>query len=244
MKKALKKLAVILAVTGTLCLIFYAVWNIRLTDIVVEGNTYYTDEEVRALLFPEDNDTRTIYALWNREFGRQREIPFIKSYEITITGINCAEVMVYEKSLIGYIPYMGTYLYFDVEGYIVEASSEKIDGLLFIDGIGFDYFVLNSKLPVEDSNLFYATLVLSRLINESGLKVDRVYFDRNMKATLYMGGILVWLGEATELEKKIHTLVDIWPQIKNEEGTLYLDDYSMVNDVVEYVFKKNTKSGQ
>jgi len=239
-KRLLKRLLIVTTVLAFLVIISLAVWSLKITEITVEGNTYYTDEEVISLIFPETNDLHTLYAVWDNRFGEKKDIPFIKNYTISITGLHSAEIIVYEKGLIGYIPYMGNYLYFDVEGYIVETSTEKIDGLLFIDGINFDFFVLNSRLPVEDDNLFYNTLVLSRLINEKNLDVDRIYFDRNMMVTLYMGDIKVYLGEATELETKILTLVDILPQIKKEKGTLYLDNYSKVNNIVEYIFKRDT----
>ena len=217
-----------------------AVWNMKLTDITVSGSSYYTDDELLAYVFPEAKYYRTVMSFWNNRFGEAQDIPFVKSYELNITGLHSAEIVVYEKTIIGYIPYMGNYLYFDTEGYIVETSTEKVEGLLFIDGINFDYFVLNSQLPVNDDSVFSDVLVLSRVISQEELDVERVYFDKDLNITLIMGSLNVYLGSATSIEEKIHTLVDILPQIEGEVGTLYLDSYSTVNDTVEYIFKRAT----
>ncbi len=218
----------------------FAVWNMKLTDITVSGSSYYTDDELLAYIFPEAKYYRTVMSFWNNRFGEEQDIPFVKSYELKITGLHSAEITVYEKTIIGYIPYMGNYLYFDTEGYIVETSTEKVEGLLFIDGINFDYFVLNNQLPVDDDSVFSDVLVLSRVISQEELDVERVYFDGDLNITLMMGDLKVYLGSATSVEEKIHTLTDILSQIEGESGTLYLDSYSTVNDTVEYIFKRDS----
>ncbi len=217
-----------------------AVWNMKLTDITISGSSYYSDDELLAYIFPEAKYYRTVMSFWNNRFGEHEDIPFVKSYELNITGLHSAQIVVYEKTIIGYIPYMGNYLYFDTDGYIVETSTDMVEGLLFIDGINFDYFVLNSQLPVDDDSVFADVLVLSRVISQEELEVERVYFDSDLNITLMMGDLKVYLGSATLIEEKIHTLTDILPQIEDESGTLYLDSYSTVNDTVEYIFKRDT----
>lgn len=221
-----------------------SVWNMKLTTITVVGSSYYSDDELIALVFPEAKYLRTVYCMWNTKFGGQQDIPFVKSYDLTITGLHSAQITVYEKNIIGYIPYMGNYLYFDTDGYIVETSTEKVEGLLFIDGINFDYFVLNNQLPVADSSIFSQTLMLSQIIGREELSVERVYFDKELNITLYMDTIKVYLGQGTGLESKLHTLKDILPQLSGEYGTLYLDNYSTVNDTVEYIFKRESASAE
>jgi cell division protein FtsQ len=215
-----------------------ALWNVKLTEITVIGSSCYSDDELIAQVFPEAKYFRTAYMLWNVRFGEEEEIPFVKSYDLTITGPHSAQIVVYEKNIIGYIPYMGNYLYFDTDGYIVETSTEKVDGLLFIDGIYFDYFVLNNQLPVTDSKIFSQILVLSQLVQQEELDLERVYFDKSLNITLYTGQISVYLGQGTDLESKLHTLKDILPQLADQQGTLYLDNYSTVNNTVEYIFKR------
>lgn len=217
-------------------------WNMKLTEITVIGSSYYSDDELIARVFPEAKYFRTLYSMWNTRFGEEQDIPFVKSYDLTITGPHSAQIVVYEKNIIGYIPYMGNYLYFDTEGYIVETSTEKVEGMLFIDGINFDYFVLNNQLPVADNRIFSETLMLSQIIRQEELEVERVYFDKELNITLYMETINVYLGQGTGLESKVHTLKDILPQLSGQYGTLYLDNYSTVNDTVEYIFRRESVS--
>lgn len=235
-KRSILLLAALLVIIGGAL----AVWNMKLTEITVIGSSYYSDDELIARVFPEAKYFRTVYSMWNTRFGEEQDIPFVKSYDLTITGPHSAQIVVYEKNIIGYIPYMGTYLYFDTEGYIVETSTEKVEGLLFIDGINFNYFVLNNQLPVADSRIFSETLMLGKIIRQEELDVERVYFDKELNITLYMDTINVYLGQGTGLESKLHTLKDILPQLSGQYGTLYLDNYSTVNDTVEYIFKRES----
>lgn len=235
-RRSILLLAALLVIIGGALVI----WNMKLTEITVIGSSYYSDDELIAWVFPEGKYFRTVYSIWNTKFGEKQDIPFVKSYELTITGLHSAQIVVYEKNIIGYIPYMGNYLYFDMDGYIVETSTEKVEGMLFIDGINFNYFVLNNQLPVADSSIFSQTLMLSRIIRQEELEVDRVYFDKELNITLYMGAVSVYLGQGTGLESKLHTLKDILPQLSGQRGTLYLDNYSTVNDTVEYIFKRES----
>ena len=220
----------------------FAVWNMKITDITVLGSSYYDDDELISKVFSDAKYYRTVMCFWNNSFGQKEEIPFIKTYDLTITGLHSARIVVYEKNIVGYIPYMGSYLYFDTDGYIVESSSEKLDGKLFIDGINFDYFIMNYRLPVDDDSIFMQILVISRLVEDEQLAVTKVHFDKNMNISLYIDDIRAYLGKGVGIESKLHTLKDILPKLEGEKGTLMLDNYSVVNDTVEYIFKRDAVS--
>ena len=44
------------------------------------------------------------------------------------------EIIVYEKSMVGYVSYMNSNLYFDKDGIIVESTSEILPGNTEVDG--------------------------------------------------------------------------------------------------------------
>ena len=243
MKKNKRKRIIILGFAAltviTLLVACIVIWNIKITDISVIGNKIYSDEEIISYIFPTDKDKHTVYAMWKKKKDEAVTIPFIKSYEVNITGLHSAEIVVYEKGIIGALKYMGTYLYFDSDGVIVDTSTMRLDGVVAIEGFNFDYFVLNDKLPVADNSIFGSILVLSNVIKAEELHVDDVFIDTNMNITVYVGDIKAYLGEGTYIEKKIHALKDVLPSISHMKGTLYLNYSADLLNTKEYFFKED-----
>ena len=63
--------------------------------------------------------------------------------------------------MIGYVEYLGTNLYFDKDGIVVESSSEILEGVPKISGLKFSEVTLYEKLPVEDDHVFQVILNLT-----------------------------------------------------------------------------------
>ena len=57
--------------------------------------------------------------------------------------------MVFEKSVVGYVSYMSSYMYFDKDGIIVESSVEQLPGVPWITGLDFGHIILHQPLPVQ-----------------------------------------------------------------------------------------------
>ena len=47
------------------------------------------------------------------------------------------EIIIYEKSIVGYVSYMSSYMYFDKDGIVVESSSSQLDGVPWVTGLDF-----------------------------------------------------------------------------------------------------------
>ena len=50
----------------------------------------------------------------------------MEDYKLVFKGPSRAEIIVYEKSVVGYVSYMSSYMYFDKDGIIVESASKKL----------------------------------------------------------------------------------------------------------------------
>ena len=158
--------------------------------------------------------------LWTDKFGEHVEIPFIEAYDITIKGLNQYEVTFYEKSLVGYVEYMGSYKYFDKDGIVVESSSRLIEGVPFVTGIDVDYIVLHSKLPVANDKVFDLLLDLTQLLYKYKIEVDKINVSKDLEIKLYMGKIRVELGTGEDLSEKVMDLRDIIPELMDVSGVL------------------------
>lgn len=192
--------------------------------VKITGNSFYTEDEIRNILFDSKAENNIIKCYFNNRFGEHKEIPFVERYQIEITGWHQVEVIVYEKNIIGYINYMGSYLYFDRDGTVVESSSELLDGICQVRGLSFSRIVLYEPIETTVEELFDQVLLMTQLFEKYEMDVETIDFDENSRVQISVGSIKVELGAAENLDLKISELHDILPQLKGMKGTLYLDD--------------------
>ena len=94
------------------------------------------------------------------------------------------------------------------------------------------------RIGTESEDIFVNILNLTQILHKNNIKMDKAYFSKDLKATLYYGNIEILLGFNDFMEDKIAVIASI---IRNNgfdglEGTLDLQNYSDTNN--EYLFKK------
>lgn len=218
--------------------IILEIYSIKIENFNFGGNTRYTNEEMKAMLFPNDFSKVTLYNVVRSKLKRKYNIPFIQGVDIYVTGLHSADIIVYEKSIVGCVKYMSSYMYFDKDGIVVESSNTLLYGIPVIDGLDFGRIVLYEKLPISNENVFKDMLDITQVLVGYGINVDRITISSDNNITLYMGNIEVYLGDSSELNGKVGELRDIWGKIKGLSGTLYLDNYNPLKDNTTYTFKK------
>lgn len=248
-----KKLVIILlALLAMAAVVFYcSTWRINMSfdsegdmvegssgfTIAFEGSDKYTDEELATFLFGEGHDANPIKFWWDKTFGDHIEIPFIEEYEIETDGFLNYKVTFYEKSIVGFVTYMGIYQYFDKDGIVVESSSQLLEGVPQVTGIDVDYIVLHSKLPVEDERIFDTLLDVTQLIKKYDMDIKRINVSANMDIRLYLGEVRIDLGDGDMLNEKFMDLNDIIPQFRDVKGVLDMREYDAKDN--GYTFKKD-----
>lgn len=232
-----KKPIGILLVTIVIAGVLFALSMVKITDITVTGNERYTDEEMIELLFPDEWSRNTGVCYLKNQFKEHETIPFVEDYKIVFQGLNQIEIIVYEKSVVGYVSYMSSYMYFDKDGIVVESASQKLPDIPWITGLDFGHIVLYQKLPVENQKIFEEILNLTQILSIYEIQVDKIEYDSFGAATLYMDGIEVILGDNDSLNGKIAELHDMLPQLQGLRGVLYLDTYDETNSGAMYAFK-------
>lgn len=211
--------------------------SVNITEITVTGNERYTDEQIMNILFPDKASRNTAYCYLRDHFADHEQIPFVEDYKLVFSGPGKVEVIVYEKSVVGYVSYMSSYMYFDKDGIIVESANSKLEGIPWITGLKFGHIVLYQKLPVENEEIFQEILNLTQILSIYDMKVDKIQYNSFGEATLHMGEIEVILGSNEGLNGKVAELNDMLPQLQGLSGTLYLDTYSEANTSAMYSFK-------
>lgn len=216
---------VILGLIAAIAVLLLVLWNLKIETVHIKGAEYYTEAEIEDFIFQTPMERNVLYAWAMDHFGYDKEIPFVSGYTMHFDGLQEVTVTVYEKSVIGYIDFMGSHMYFDKDGTVVESSYDEYAGVPQITGLSFDYMVLYKTLPVADSSVFTQILNLTQTVVKYKLDVDKIYFDSSMNATLYIGKIRVILGGKTNMEDKIAELSGMISEMTGLSGTLHLENY-------------------
>lgn len=211
--------------------------SVKITDITVTGNKKYDSDQIVEMLFPDSLSKNSGICYLKDRFEPHKKIPFVEDYKIIFRSMSQIEIIVYEKSMVGCVSYMSSYMYFDKDGIIVESASEKLLGIPEITGLKFGHIVLYEKLPVESAQIFSDILNLTQVLSIYQIESDQIRFSTNGSTTLHIGDIDVVLGGNNDLNGKISELSDIMPQIVGLSGTLYLDTYDEGNLNAMYAFK-------
>ena len=235
-KTAAIVLGVILAIVLLIGILLFAT---QIKEIEVTGNQHYTEEQIIDLIFDEKWSKNSAYCYYENKFQEPKSIPFIEEYKVEFQSPSKVRVVVFEKSVVGYVSYMSSYMYFDKDGIIVESSVEQLPGIPWITGMEFGHIVLHQPLPVANQDIFDQILNLTQVLSVNGVRVDKINYNSFLEAELTIGDIIVELGNDDDLNGKVSELSDILPELTGLSGTLYLDSYDENNSNPMYTFKKN-----
>ena len=145
-------------------LVFVVLGSLKITD-EVSGNHQYTAEQIEDLLFDSRWSRNPIYFYVQSVFQKHKTIPFVEDYKIVFTSPTHVKIIVYEKSVVGYVTYMSSNMYFDKDGIIVESTSERLEGIPMVTGLKFGHIVLHQPLPVENPKIFEEILNLTQILS-------------------------------------------------------------------------------
>lgn len=223
-------LAVLLGAAG------YVKTAYTIRTVYVEGNIHYTEEEIKAMVMKGALGDNSLYLSFKYKNRGLEGIPFVDVVDVNILSPDTIKIIVYEKTLTGYVKYLDTYIYFDRDGYVVESSSVRTVGVPQVTGLEFDHIVMGEKLPVEDEEVFKDILSITKLLQKYDLTSDKIYFNRAREITVYFGDVRVALGgDMSTLEDKLMLLPEFLPRLEGRSGVLQMQAYD--EDSGKYTFK-------
>lgn len=234
-KKSLISIIVIIAFG---CVLFIST-GFRTTQIEYEGNTRYTSEELTNYIFGGKYNVNTLIYYFFTNKREKAVIPFVQDYEVSVDWPNKLNIKIYEKSIIGYIRYMGFNLYFDKDGIVVDSSKEQLEGIPEVTGMDYNNVVLHSKLEVENEQVFTILLEIVQLCEKYTIPVKKVFFDQNYDVVLYVDKIKIILGDKSTITEKIYEVSQMMPQMQGLIGTLHMENFT--EDTSSIIFKKENE---
>ena len=186
---------------------------------------HYTEDEIKKIVMSGPLGNNSLYlSLKYRDRGIQ-DIPFVDVMNVSILAPDTIKITVYEKALAGYVKYLDTYMYFDKDGTVVEASMEQTAGIPLVTGLDFDHVVLYEPLPVENTEVFAQILDTTQMLKKYNLSADRIYFDTNSAMTIYFGTVRVSIGNRENMDDKFMFLTQNLDKLAGESGVLRLENY-------------------
>ena len=236
-----KALRVLLVVVIFMALILagliYVWYNYSITNVSVVGNSHYTDEEIKDMVFTGPYSYNSVVLSLMYRDKSIKDIPFIEKMDVEIVNANSVRINVYEKAVAGYVEYLGHYMYFDKDGIVVESSNRVMNGIPFVTGLSFDHIILHEPLPVKRSSVFLTILNVTQLLGKYGIQTDRIAFDLDGNITLYFGGARVSLGSDDFIDEKINEMNLLLPQLRGFSGTLHMENY--VGEELNFSFDRD-----
>ncbi|MCR4832635.1 MAG: FtsQ-type POTRA domain-containing protein [Butyrivibrio sp.] len=203
----------------------YVLKKYTITNIYVDGNTHYTDEEIVNMVMVDKLDHNSLYLSLKYQDKSITDIPFIEKMDVNIVSPDTIRINVYEKAIAGYISYLGRYMYFDRDGIIVESSLETTDGVPEVMGLDFNSVVLYQRLPIDNSDVFEEILDITQLLSKYNLNADKIFFDKDYNVYLYFDDVEVTIGTNSHIDEKIIQLQYILPKLEGKSGILDMEDY-------------------
>ena len=197
-------------------------------NVVVEGNELYSSTQIENMVLNDEYSWNSLYVDLKYRFVDIGEVPFVDTMEVSLDNPHTVHIIVYEKGMLGYlyINSIGQNAYFDKDGFVVETSTEVIDGVPKITGISCEEVVLYEKLQLENSDILRDLLNLTQTLKKYNLLPDEIQYDSNMEPVLYYGTIQVKIGSEDNLSQKVVRLSIILPQLDGLSGTLHLETWT------------------
>lgn len=236
-KRILRIILTILVIAALAGLIVFKVFTVEKVEIT--GNELYTDQQIEKWVLNDEHSWNSLYVYFKYKLKETKEIPFVDSMDISLKSPHTIKINVFEKGVLGYlyVPSLGKNAYFDKDGFVVELSSNIIEGTTKISGISVEKAELYKKLPLENKSILKTLLNVSQLLKKYDLEPEIVYVTPENQVLLNYGKIQVNVGGNVYLNEKIVRLQKIMPEISKMKGTLHLEDWSETN--TDIYFEKN-----
>ena len=124
---------------------------------------------------------------------------------------------------------MGSYLYIDEYGRVLEINKEMAKALPVVTGLQFDSFVVGETIDADNKKAFDIMVDVAQLMNKYELLdiVVKIDVSDTDKIMAFVNKIEINLGDMSNGDQKIRTMAEVVKNIaSNDRGTLDLSDLS------------------
>ena len=198
----------------------------KVEKVEVLGSSHYSQTEIRDMVLTGIFSGNSVLApiLYSRDYVEG--IPFIEGYSIARIDRNTICISVKETKIVGCIPYLDSYIYFDRNGVFLESSRIRDESIPYFDGIEVKRVIKGEKLPIKGTTILNTAVALATIFQKNEMLPDHIRFDENNQIDLLYGDIEVMLGKDEYLEDKMARVVAILPMLTGKKGILHVESVS------------------
>ena len=216
-------LIVVLLLAGVIFFFTYY----QVDEVQVMGSSHYSEKQIKKMVLRGPMASNSVLAPLIYTKKNTKDVPFVEGYTVTRLNRHTICVSVKEKDIVGCIPYLDSYIYFDRNGTFIESSTERNEKIPFFDGIKVKHVIYNEELPIKDKTVMNTAVALSTIFQKNDKIPDHIEFSDDGQISLLYGDITVKLGKDEYLEDKMTRILAILPLISDKKGILHAEN---VND--------------
>ena len=233
--RQLKKILISILIIAILVV---ALLSMRIQHIEVVNNIKLSDMQIVSTIFDKEIEKNALVLFINDKLGRHKTIDYVSEYTIKWLSPFSVVIEVHEKPSIAFVRRNLKNVYFDRDGVINDVTDDKKDNIIEVSGIEFKNYEKGSKIASKDMKAINAILNISNSLYDSGIPAEYLEITKEGDLTVYIGDVTVVLGDTKNMEIKLQRLIDIYKEISDLKGTLYLANAreNMLDE--QYIFKK------
>lgn len=211
-----------LALAIFITLFMLPVFDIK--DIKINGLDNLTAEQVEGMLTSQRGDN--IFLLnKSKSIDNIMASHYVENVKINRIFPSTVVVDLNEYKLRGYVPYMGSYLYINENGLILDIQKKTTRQLPVVEGLKFNDFTLGKPLKVDNPSAFDTMVEFAKLFEKHELLADVIRVDISDVSNihLYTGKIDVEFGSFDNANRKLSMLNEVLKHLDtNYAGVLNL----------------------
>lgn len=225
-KKNQLKVTGLIAVLLLAGVIFFFTYY-QVDEVQVMGSSHCSEKQIKKMVLRGPMASNSVLAPLIYTKKNTKDVPFVEGYTVTRLNRHTICVSVKEKDIVGCIPYLDSYIYFDRNGTFIESSTERNEKIPFFDGIKVKHVIYNEELPIKDKMVMNTAVALSTIFQKNDKIPDHIEFSDDGQISLLYGDITVKLGKDEYLEDKMTRVLATLPLISDKKGILHAEN---VND--------------
>ena len=207
-----------------------------LKNIAVEGANHYTAAQLCEMIGLSEGDNILFFGKGKAAQTLEKD-PYIADAKLSMRVPDTIVIEVKERKVRGYVPYMGSYLYIDEAGRVLDVQEACHDALPLVKGLSFGSFTLGEVIPVENTEALDVMLHISQLIEKYELLDLVVEIDVSNPDNIYayVNQVQIILGDMENGDTKIRYMAEVMKTIpKEDRGTLDLSELDKPHGTVVF----------
>ena len=207
-----------------------------LKNVAVEGASHYNETQLCQMIGLSEGDNILLFGKGKAAQILEKD-PYIADAKLSMRVPDTIVIEVKERKVRGYVPYMGSYLYIDEAGRVLDVQEACREALPMVKGLAFGNFTLGEVIPVENPEALDVVLNISQLMEKYELLDLVVEIDVSNPKNIYayVNQVQIILGDMENGDTKIRYMAEVMKTIPEEDrGTLDLSELDKRNGTVVF----------